>query len=957
METTDFDSLAGLSGFFKTPMVPLTAGGKPVRQRHFKVMLLSRYDGYFLKVMDRNLKPLHLEPEQCTEGGAAFIRAYNNALAGSRMNNSNFRWGTDFDDDQVSASENPDLIPLLASVPEVVDEKGNKISFASAQYQPVVSLVRFSNKDKYDGFSIMASFATDDQDLSGDFITSEYGYAFTDRVICPIKSIGPNFRNFKDITHQQVKEGDLPSVLSLLLSFFSNINVMVRDFTTDPITVYEVVTRKTDQRYIPTLVFEEIDSQNSLYVRLKATVPGVPMGLTDLGLTAIVTRPDNGERFEAHPVKPVDMEGPRELLEESVRKCAPSKKEARDLGYDGSLYILPEEMAGKFLFQELPGLLSDFRVIGVDKLKSYKIKAVYPKLNVRLSSGIDFLQGSATVDVGEETFTLADLIKKYTGQRYLQLADGTRAIIDSDYMRRLERIYKHNRGKKGEFKISFFDLPEIEALLDAKVEGDGVKAPREFYSGFARLHAEELAVPGLQATLRPYQKDGVKWIKYLYDNKIGGCLADDMGLGKTIQTISALLTIYGGRKRKIQPALIVMPKSLLFNWKSELARFAPKLRVATYYGTGRTLSEAMKAQIILTTYSVVRNDIEELEKEKFHYVILDESQSIKSVGAQATKAVWLLNAEHRLAISGTPIENNLTELYSLFRFLNPTMFGSLDEFNALYTYPIQKQDSEECAEELRRKVFPFILRRLKKNVLTDLPDLTEQVLYAEMDEEQARFYEQRRADYYNQIHNQIKTEGIGKSQFLLFQALSELRRIASIPESLTDGRIASPKVPMLMEKLEDAVANGHKVVVFFNFIAGLDIAAERMRTSGIGFETMTGATNNRQEVVNRFQTNPDCKVLLMTLKTGGVGLNLTAADTVIIFEPWWNKAAELQAINRLHRIGQTAKVMSYSIITSDTIEERILELQQKKSLLVDNIISSDGSAKQLTEEDIDFILK
>jgi SNF2-related protein len=262
-----------------------------------------------------------------------------------------------------------------------------------------------------------------------------------------------------------------------------------------------------------------------------------------------------------------------------------------------------------------------------------------------------------------------------------------------------------------------------------------------------------------------------------------------------------------------------------------------------------------------------------------------------------------------------------------------------------------------AANELRRKIFPFVLRRLKREVLNDLPDLITQSIDVDMEPAQATFYERRRADYYERIHKQIATEGLAKSQFMMLQALTELRRIASVPESLSDGEVRSAKMPLLIDKLSDLAANGHKTVVFFNFVAGIEIAGEELERLGIEYETMTGSTTKRKNVIDRFQNNPECKVLLMTLKTGGVGLNLTAADTVIIYEPWWNAAAEQQGINRLHRIGQKKKVMSISLFTKGTIEEKIRELQERKSLLVDDIISSDtGMSKQLTEEDIDFIL-
>ncbi|MDE5982966.1 MAG: DEAD/DEAH box helicase, partial [Duncaniella sp.] len=285
------------------------------------------------------------------------------------------------------------------------------------------------------------------------------------------------------------------------------------------------------------------------------------------------------------------------------------------------------------------------------------------------------------------------------------------------------------------------------------------------------------------------------------------------------------------------------------------------------------------------------------------------------------------------------------------------MLGSLDDFNSRYANPIQRDNDKDATESLRRKIFPFMLRRLKKDVLKDLPDRIEQTMYVEMESEQKAFYEQRRRYYKERVTHTLATEGLQRSQFVMFQALSELRRIASVPESLTDGKIPSPKVEMLVERLVESVANGHKAVVFFNFIAGIELVGEQLDREGIYYASMTGSTRDRQSIVERFQNDRDCKVLLMTLKTGGVGLNLTSADTVFIFEPWWNKAAEEQAVNRLHRIGQKAKGMSYSIITHDTIEEKIMQLQQQKAQLFDSLINSDSSAtKLLTEEDINFIL-
>ena len=337
-------------------------------------------------------------------------------------------------------------------------------------------------------------------------------------------------------------------------------------------------------------------------------------------------------------------------------------------------------------------------------------------------------------------------------------------------------------------------------------------------------------------------------------------------------------------------------------------------------------------------------------------MVLDESQNIKNINAQTTKSILLLQSKSRIALSGTPIENNLSELYSLFRFLNPTMFGTLNEFNNLYAIPIQKENDKEAMEELRKKIYPFILRRLKKEVLKDLPDKIEQTLFIEMNPEQKRYYEDRRRYYYDMINNRITTQGLEKSQIHILQALNELRQIASCPENKRD-YITSSKKELLINNVKDAVANGHKVLIFTNYLASIKSICESLTTEGINHLSMTGSTKNRQELVEKFQTDSTYQAFVMTLKTGGIGLNLTSADTIFIYDPWWNKTVENQAIDRAYRMGQDRTVFSYKLILKDTIEEKILKLQELKSELLDELIFEDNSSsKFLTEQDIKFIL-
>ncbi|MGL4688005.1 MAG: DEAD/DEAH box helicase, partial [Fusobacteriaceae bacterium] len=539
----------------------------------------------------------------------------------------------------------------------------------------------------------------------------------------------------------------------------------------------------------------------------------------------------------------------------------------------------------------------------------------------------------------------------YKTDSYITLSDGTNALINYKYIEKLERLFKGGDGSK--VKISFFDLPIIEEMIDDKIFSQEFKKSRDFFQGINTVSEYKTVFPKIKATLREYQEYGYKWLSYLVDNNLGGCLADDMGLGKTLQAITLLTRIHLEKKAT---SLVIMPKSLIYNWENEIKKFSPGLKTGIYYGNTRDITILNDKDIILTTYGTIRNDIEKLRKENFELVILDESQNIKNVNAQTTKAIMLLNSRNRLALSGTPIENNLSELYSLFRFLNPAMFGSLDEFNMTYANPIQRDNDKEAIQELKKKIYPFILRRVKKEVLKDLPEKIEQTLFIDMNKEQKAFYNERRMYYYNMVNNHIKEQGLGKAQFYVLQALNELRQITSCPES-KNINITSSKRVVLINNVADAVANGHKVLVFTNYINSIENVCKDLEKFGIKYLSMTGATKDRQSLVDKFQKDSSYKVFVMTLKTGGVGLNLTSADTIFIYDPWWNKTVENQAVDRAYRLGQDRTVFSYKLILKDSIEEKILKLQELKSELLDNLISEDNSSvKFLTEKDIQFIL-
>ncbi len=846
------------------------------------------------------------------------------------------------EDDGVSLRQHPYLLDLLPRDADITGPGDVKITFDDA-YCRVVLVV--------DVDPDVRQLSPRLQLRAGDTLTDDFTFLTETAVLaadrlCTIPDVGPNFTSVHTIL-EPVSRDQLEIYLSLFASFFDNISIELNG--------KEARMSPNPAMAIPTIVLEKVAPDKALYLRLIATVDSLSdEAMEHLTLTRLASV-DEEEQVTLRDISQPDLDSYEESLRKIIHTSAPSRQARKDIFNEERFFIIPAETASPFLLNHLANVLQEFRLIGSERLKEYKVTPASPKLNLKLSSGIDFLEGSADVEIGSDRFSIADLLKQYSKNRYVLLSDGNRAIIDSKYISRLQRIF-HARRKDGKIKVSFFDLPEVEQLIEGKIKGDFAARSRKIYEGFNKLSRAKMPPVKVEARLRDYQKQGVKWLDYLRQNNLGGCLADDMGLGKTLQTISLLSLVYPGSER---PSLIVMPRSLLFNWEKECAKFAPGLRVATYYGSDRDMRVIGEADLVLTTYAMVRNDVERLKDIEFEYVILDESQNIKNVSSQTAQAVTLLTARHRLALSGTPMENNLTELYSLFRFLNPTMFGTFDDFNSRYTYPIQKGGDKDAAEALRRKIFPFVLRRLKRDVLKELPERIDRTLYVEMSPEQRRFYNERRLAYKMEIEQTISKSGVAKSQFVMFQALNELRRIASVPESLTDGRIASPKIEELVENLSNTVGNNHKCVVFFNYIAGLDIVAERLNALGIQFETMTGSTTAaaRKRIVERFQSDPECMVLLMTLKVGGVGLNLTAADTVFIVEPWWNKAAEEQAINRLHRIGQKASVVSTSFITEGTIEEKIRQLQQQKSELFDALISDDSSmGKHLSEEDINFIL-
>jgi len=742
---------------------------------------------------------------------------------------------------------------------------------------------------------------------------------------------------------QKIDKYELESYATLILKNYKNIDLKYED--------YETVVSE-ERNAIPQIIIEKISFDNSLYIKINSIISTMDYEFfTKNKIETVLIVNELEKKLE---ISKINLENLSSDMFEIVKVLTKLQK---SIGLKSSYYIdnenfiiLNEVLAKQFVKKELLQLTGKYSIIGTDRLRKYNIKAVRPKLSGRFSYNLDYFEGEVEVEIEGEKFSIQQLLNNYKKDEYIILSDGTNALINREYIEKLQRVFKEEDGNK--IKVSFFDMPIVQDMIDEKAFENDFLGNKDFFEGINELPKEEVEYPKLNATLRDYQKYGYKWLKYLTDNNLGACLADDMGLGKTLQAIALLSNLHEEKKKK---SMVIMPKSLIYNWENEIKKFAPKLKVGVYYGINRDFSSLKKVDVILTTYGTIRNDIENLLEHKFDLLILDESQNIKNINSQTTKAVLLLNAKKRVALSGTPIENNLLELYSLFRFLNPEMFGSVQRFTNNYIVPIQKYSDISTIEELKKKIYPFLLRRVKKEVLEDLPDKIEKLVYVDMNDEHRRFYEERRKYYYSLLEKNTSSQG-NFDKFFVLQAINELRHIVSSPE-LESKKIISSKKEVLIENVVEAIENNHKVLVFVNYLSSIESICDSLKENKIKYLKMTGQTKDRQTLVDKFQNDSRYKVFVMTLKTGGVGLNLVSADTIFIYDPWWNTTVENQAIDRAYRLGQDKTVFAYKMIMRNTIEEKILKLQEIKNKLLDDLISEDNlSTKNLSKNDIEFIL-
>ena len=589
-------------------------------------------------------------------------------------------------------------------------------------------------------------------------------------------------------------------------------------------------------------------------------------------------------------------------------------------------------------------------------------------IDIEVRENIDWFDIHAKVKFGPYEIPFQKIRKLILAkQRELRLPNGEVAVIPEVWFTEYSELFAFSEedadAKDGGVHLKKYHLALVQDLHNDQLAKVTMDRKLERLREFSDIKDYELPVH-FAGKLRPYQKAGYNWMSFLNSYHFGGCLADDMGLGKTVQTLALLQKQKEQEKvgqTRPKTSLLVMPTSLIYNWEMEAAKFTPSLKVFTYTGTTRNknVDQFQDYDLVLTSYGIVRLDVDILKDYYFNYVILDESQAIKNPDSNIAKAVQDLNSKFRLILTGTPLENSTLDLWSQMNFINPGLLGGQSFFKNEFVQPIEKKGDIGKTEKLYTIIKPFILRRQKWQVAKELPEKIENVQYCGMTEEQEAFYEEAKSFYRNEIMNLIENKGINKSQMLLLQGLTRLRQIANHPRMVDDQyKASSGKLEDAMHMLLNAISEGHKILVFSQFVKYLSLLGKELEQAKVPYAYLDGSTKDRKEQVESFQNDDSLRLFLISLRAGGVGLNLTKADYVFILDPWWNPAIEQQAIDRAHRIGQENKVFTYKFITRNTVEEKILKLQANKLKLATELISTEESfVKKLTQEDISAILE
>jgi superfamily II DNA or RNA helicase len=651
----------------------------------------------------------------------------------------------------------------------------------------------------------------------------------------------------------------------------------------------------------------------------------------------------------------------RRLVRRDVAAESAALKRLADLGFQRRWDFTRARPALRISAAQLPRVVQELASEG------WRVeaegRAFRPAQSMRsdVRSGIDWFELHGVVDFGDGlSAPLPKLLEALRqGRTTIVLDDGSEGMLPDEWLRRFAGIAASGEpsGDHVRFRSS------QAALLDAALANE----PEVRFDQKFQLAREELATLGggltpldaarsFAGTLRDYQRDALGWFAFLKRFGFGGCLADDMGLGKTVMVLAWLDRLRARREAK-GPSLVVVPRSVVFNWIEEASRFAPELRVLDFSGADRSVDRVQGHHLVVTTYGTLRRDALLLKEVEFEYAILDEAQAIKNANTAGAKAARLLRARHRLALSGTPVENHLGELWSLFDFLNPGMLGTSSSF-ARHGIAAVRRDPE-ALDVLARGVRPFILRRTKAQVAPELPPRSELTIRCELQGTQRELYDELRDHYRAALLRRIHREGLQKSKMQILEALLRLRQAACHPGLVDPRRAGGPsaKFDALLPQLSAVREEGHKVLVFSQFTSLLALLRARLDGDGVVYEYLDGKTRDRDARVRRFQEDPSCDLFLISLKAGGLGLNLTAAEYVFLLDPWWNPAVEAQAIDRAHRIGQTRHVFAYRLLAADTVEDKIVALQQSKRDLADAIVRADaGLLRSLKAEDLEILL-
>ncbi|MGH7828502.1 MAG: SNF2-related protein [Candidatus Binatia bacterium] len=641
----------------------------------------------------------------------------------------------------------------------------------------------------------------------------------------------------------------------------------------------------------------------------------------------------------------------------------------KELGFQEARYTSPREL--QLSQRHVPKLLSALLEEGWEVEAEGKLYRRPGKLQFEVTSGIDWFEVQGGAQFADIEASLPELLMAIRrGEKIIKLRDGSFGLLPEEWAKQYRLLANLGEVAKDTLRFERDQMGLLDVLLAAEPEvlwDDASRRARDELKRFEGIQVAD-APMNFVGQMRNYQREGLGWLYFLQRFGFGGCLADDMGLGKTIQVLALLesrreLRANASRSNDADeempgPSLVVVPKSLVFNWQQEAQRFTPKLRILEHAGTTRLKpgEHFEDYDAVLTTYGILRRDAAHFKNIEFDYAILDESQAIKNAGSESAKAVRLLRARHRLALSGTPVENHIGELWSLFEFLNPGMLGSA----GLFGKNINSRTLDPATLTLlARALRPFILRRTKEQVAKELPPKVEQTIYCELEPRQRQLYDELRTHYRHRLLPDVERSGVNRNKIQILEALLRLRQAACHPGLLDKSKLAGPsaKFETILEQLGQIIEEGHKALVFSQFTSLLAILRQHLERAAIEYAYLEGRTRNRAEVVERFQSDPDLKLFLISLKAGGLGLNLTAAEYVFLLDPWWNPAVEAQAIDRTHRIGQSRNVFAYRLIAKNTVEEKILELQKTKRDLADAIINENNSIiRNLSRADLELLL-